>query len=124
MANDFFSTLRVYLARLSEGDRPPAEILASLNTWLRDSGESIKVKIEEEVERTVMKMGLVKRADFDRLKKDVETLKDSISNGGSSQPKRAVKKAVKKQAAKPDSATSRVAKSGGVKKQATTKGKK
>lgn len=75
MSNDIFSTLRVYLSKLTEGEHTPAEVLASVNTWLRESGESIKVKIEEEVERAVAKRGFVKQADFDALKKEVDALR-------------------------------------------------
>ena len=100
MANDFFSTLRVYLSKISEGDKAPAEVLASLNTWLRDSGESIKVKIEEEVERTVKKMGFVKQADFERLKKEVETLKNSAPRSTEVKSRKVAKKVAKKSAVK------------------------
>lgn len=74
MANDIFSTLRVYLSKLTEGEHTPAEVLAAVNTWLRESGESIKGKIEEEVERAVAKRGFVKQADFDKLKREVDAL--------------------------------------------------
>jgi len=99
MANDIFSTLRVYLSKLTEGEHTPAEVLASVNTWLRESGESIKAKIEEEVERAVAKRGFVKQVDFDQLKKEVDALR-----GASKEPKKAATKktAVKKVAvAKP-----------------------
>ncbi len=92
MANDIFSTLRVYLSKLTEGEHTPAEVLASVNTWLRESGESIKAKIEEEVERAVAKRGFVKQADFDQLKKEVDALR-----GSTKAPKKA---AAKKPAAK------------------------
>lgn len=78
MANDIFSTLRVYLSKVTEGEHTPAEVLASVNAWLRESGESIKAKIEEEVERAVAKRGFVKQADFDRLKKDVDALRIAV----------------------------------------------
>ena len=102
MANDIFSTLRVYLSKLTEGEHTPAEVLASVNTWLRESGESIKAKIEEEVERAVAKRGFVKQADFDLLKKEVEALKNT-PNEKSTAKKSTVKPAAKKKiaAAKP-----------------------
>ena len=92
MANDIFSTLRVYLSKLAEGEHTPAEVLASVNAWLRESGESIKAKIDEEVERAVAKRGFVKQVDFDRLAKEVEALRSS-----NDKPKKA---AAKKTAAK------------------------
>jgi hypothetical protein len=95
MANDIFSTLRVYLTKLSEGEHTPAEVLASVNTWIRESGESIKAKIDEEVERAVAKRGFLKQDDLERLKKEIEaSIYTSIKA-----KKTAAKKAVAKKTA-------------------------
>ncbi len=75
MANDLFSSLKVYLSKVTDGEKSPNEIAAALNTWVKDSGESIKVKVEEEVERAVAKMGFVKKEEFDRLAREVSLLK-------------------------------------------------
>jgi len=75
MANDLLSALKVYLSKVTDGERTPAEIAAALNTWVRESGESIKSKIEEEVESSVSKMGFVKKEEFDRLQAQVDALK-------------------------------------------------
>lgn len=112
MANDIFSTLRVYLSKLTEGEHTPAEVLASVNAWLRESGESIKAKIEEEVERAVAKRGFVKQADFDQLKKEVEALR-SPSRGPR---KTAAKKAVAKKSAPAKPKTAKKAAPKGAKK--------
>ena len=74
MANDLFSTLRTYLTKVSEGEKSPAEIAAALNVWVRESGEALKSKIEEEVESSVSKMGFVKREEFDELKRKFDDL--------------------------------------------------
>lgn len=108
MSNDIFSTLRVYLSKLTEGEHTPAEVLASVNAWLRESGESIKAKIEEEVERAVAKRGFVKQADFDQLKKEVAALSAAKAEPRKSPAKKApVKKAA---AAKPGVAKKSAAK--------------
>ena len=75
MANDLFSSLKVYLSKVTDGEKSPAEVAAALNTWVRESGESIKEKIEEEVESSVAKMGFVKKEEFDRLQREVNLLK-------------------------------------------------
>ena len=75
MANDLFSSLKVYLSKVTDGEKSPADMAAALNTWVRDSGESIKAKIEEEVESSVSKMGFVKKEDFDRLQREVNLLR-------------------------------------------------
>jgi hypothetical protein len=93
MANDIFSTLRTYLSKVSEGEKSPAEIAAAINIWVRESGEALKSKIEEEVESSVSKMGFVKREEFDDLKRRF----DEVSQSGAPK-KTASKKAVTKKA--------------------------
>jgi BMFP domain-containing protein YqiC len=104
VSKDVFSTLRVYLSKITEGEHTPAEVVASMNAWLRESGEAIKLKVEEEVEAAVSKMGFVKQEEFDKLKKDLDALRASLVTSKSSAPKKAtekksaVKKVVKKSA--------------------------
>jgi hypothetical protein len=123
MANDIFSTLRVYLSKLTEGEHTPAEVLASINTWLRESGESIKAKIDEEVERAVAKRGFVKHSDLERLKKEIEaSISSSIKGNKSVAMKTAAKKtAAKKTAAKKTAAKKTAAKKTAAKKTAAKK---
>lgn len=98
VSKDVFSALRVYLSKITEGEHTPAEVVASMNTWLRESGEAIKLKVEEEVEQAVSKMGFVKQEEFDKLKKEFAALSASLAPSKSSAPKRATvkKSAVKK----------------------------
>jgi len=109
-SNDLFSTLRTYLTKVTEGERPPAEVAAAVNSWARESADALKAKIHEEVESSVAKMGFIKREEFDRLAAQVAALggkstsgKKSPSNKSNS-TKTAVKKAsgkkVKKATAK------------------------
>ena len=75
MANDIFSTLRTYLNKISDGDKNASEVASTVNQWLREGGEALKIKIEDEVERSVSKMGFVKRGEFQALKEEVARLK-------------------------------------------------
>lgn len=96
--NEVFSTLKSYARKLSDGERTPAEIASALNDWAHESGQTLKAKISEEVEAAVLKMGFVKREEFDALVREVNALKK-----GKKSPvkKSATKKApVKKSAAK------------------------
>jgi BMFP domain-containing protein YqiC len=61
------STLKSYLNQLSDGERTPSEVGAALNEWARESAESVKAKIAEEVEATVSKMGFIKREEYELL---------------------------------------------------------
>jgi len=75
MANDIFATLRTYLSKITDGDTSANEVAASVNRWVREGGEALKIKIEDEVERSVSKMGFVKRGEFEALKEEVARLK-------------------------------------------------
>ena len=91
MSNDLFSSLKTYLTKLSDGEKTPQEVAAALNAWARESADTLKAKIHDEVEATVLKMGFVKREEFDRLAAQVAAMK-----GGTSAKKSAPKKATAK----------------------------
>jgi len=99
MSNDLFSTLKTYINKVSEGERTPQEIAAAVNTWAKESAEALKIKIHEEVEASVEKMGFVKRAEFDRLSAEVSRLKVSASSKTSAAKASTVKKPVVRKSA-------------------------
>jgi len=111
MANDLLSALRTYLSKVTSGEKSPQEVAAALNAWARESGEAIKIRVEEEVQRTVKRMGFAKQEDLDRLAREVERLKLTLATGTRSQQaanktpqgkKASAKKATsKKRSAKP-----------------------
>ena len=111
MANDLLSALRTYLSKVTSGEKSPQEVAAALNAWARESGEAIKIRVEEEVQRTVKRMGFAKQDDLDRLAREVERLKSTLATGTRSQQaanktpqgkKASAKKATpKKRSAKP-----------------------
>ena len=91
---EIFSTLKSYAQKLSDGERTPAEIASALNDWAHESADSVRAKIHEEVEAAVLKMGFVKREEFDALAKEVAALKRK------SPAKKASKKSTPKKIAK------------------------
>jgi hypothetical protein len=91
MANDLLGNLKAYFTKITEGEHTPAEMASALNTWLKESGESIKTKVEEEVHHAVAKMGFIKREEFDALKREVEVL-SGRPIGKKSPPKKATAK--------------------------------
>ena len=97
MANDIFSTLRTYLTKVTDGDKSATEVASAVNQWVREGGEALKIKIEDEVERSVSKMGFVKRGEFEALKEEVVRLKAESKNESSK--KTATKKPVTKKPA-------------------------
>jgi hypothetical protein len=101
MSQDLFSSLKNYANKLSNGEKTPAEIAAALNVWLKDSGDSIKEKIEFEVSQSVAKLGFAKQSDLDKLQNELNALKASLNKknaGGKTTPakKKTVRKPVKK----------------------------
>ncbi len=103
MVKDIFSTIRTYFSKMTDGDKSATEVASAVNQWLREGGEALKVKIEDEVERSVSKMGFVKRAEFETLQEEVARLKVELNNQGPTKaaPKKAtVKKAASKKASK------------------------
>lgn len=107
--SDFISTLKSVANNVHFGNKNAADVADSVNAWLKEGGEALKVKIEDEVERSVSKMGFIKRGEFEALRQEVEALKAGTSTQSSSKKsptkksptkKSGVKKAVKKSAAK------------------------
>jgi len=101
--NEVFSTLKSYARKLSDGERTPAEIASALNDWAHESGQTLKAKISEEVEAAVLKMGFVKRDEFDALVREVNALKKGKKSPvkKSATKKAPVKKSAAKKATKP-----------------------
>ncbi len=101
--SDFLSTLRSFTNNVQLGNKSASEVADSLNAWLKEGGDTLKVKIEDEVERSVSKMGFVKRGEFEALKQEVASLKKGSPKKVSKKTgvkKSAVKSAVKKTAKK------------------------
>jgi hypothetical protein len=94
MANDLFATLRTYLNKVSEGERTPAELAAALNTWVKQSGDVLKSKIDEEVHNTVTRMGFIKREEFDELRAEFDEFKKSSRSSSVAKPKPTVKQTI------------------------------
>ena len=78
-ASELFSTLKTYFYQLSDGERTPAEVANALNGWAKESAESVKAKIAEEVEATVSKMGFIKREEYDQLLQRVDQLEKTAA---------------------------------------------
>ena len=77
--SEIFSTLKSYAQKLSDGERTPAEVATALNDWAKESADSVKGRIQDEVEAAVSKMGFVKREEFDELAAEVKHLKKAHS---------------------------------------------
>lgn len=94
---ELFATLKGYVNQLSAGERTPGEVGSALNDWARESAESIKARIHEEVEASVAKMGFVKREEFDALRLRLEKLEKK--NAKKSTPRTTINQAALKKSA-------------------------
>jgi hypothetical protein len=124
MANDLFDSLRTYITKVSVNAKSAAEIANSENAWVRESGEAVKQKIEEEVEASVLRMGFVKRAEFEALAAEVAKLGGKPVGTKSAGAKKAAapkKATAKKAATKKPAAKKPTAKKSTVKKSAAKK---
>lgn len=102
--NDIKATIKSLIENVQLGNKSGTEVAQSVNIWLKEGGEAIKVKIEDEVERSVSKMGFVKRGEFEALKQEVAALKKGAV-------KKATTKSAKKRASSAGAATAATKKS-------------
>jgi len=100
--SDFLSTLKSLSNNVHLGNKTATEVADSVNAWLKEGGDALKVKIEDEVERSVSKMGFVKRGEFEALKQEVASLKKGSTKKSAKKAnlKKVVKKTAKKAAKK------------------------
>jgi len=92
--SDIKATIKSIIENVQLGNKSGTEVAQSVNVWLKEGGEALKIKIEDEVERSVSKMGFVKRGEFEALKQEVAALKKG--GAGSSAKKTASKKTASK----------------------------
>ncbi len=103
--SDIKATIKSLIENVQLGNKSGSEVAQSVNLFLKEGGEAIKVKIEDEVERSVSKMGFVKRGEFEALKQEVASLK----KGGAA--KKATASSAKKRASTATATTSSTKKS-------------
>ena len=104
--SDIKATIKSLIENLQLGNKSGTEVAQSVNLWLKEGGEALKVKIEDEVERSVSKMGFVKRGEFEALKQEVAALK----KGGASAKKSPAKKSAAKKTGAQKSTAKKAAK--------------
>jgi BMFP domain-containing protein YqiC len=111
--SDIKATIKSLIENVQLGNKSGSEVAQSVNLFLKEGGEAIKVKIEDEVERSVSKMGFVKRGEFEALKQEVEALK---KGGAKSSAKKGAKASTAERSAKKASVKKKNAKKSAAKK--------
>ena len=122
MANELLSSLKILLSQIQQGEKNATDVVKNLNTWARDIGELIKDKVEEEVERSVKKMGFVKKDEYRALEIRVQRLESQLKRSSRSTVKVSEKISTTKKAKNTSSSISK--KRNTVKKRSTTLEKK
>ena len=85
--------IRESLKKFKEAD--PIELAGQVNDWFHESAESLREKIEDEVEKAVAKRGFVKKSEFAKLEARIAALEGKPK----ATRKTAAKKTVSKKAA-------------------------
>lgn len=60
MSKEPAALLKEYLAKINKGEKSAQEVLSAVGGWMKESGDSLKHKIEIEVEAAVKRMGFAK----------------------------------------------------------------
>ena len=102
--SDIKATIKSLIENVQLGNKSGTEVAQSVNLWLKEGGEALKVKIEDEVERSVSKMGFVKRGEFEALKQEVAALKKAGASAKKSPAKKPAVKKIKKTSAQKSTA--------------------
>jgi hypothetical protein len=119
--SDIKATIKSLIENLQLGNKSGTEVAQSVNLWLKEGGEALKVKIEDEVERSVSKMGFVKRGEFEALKQEVAALKKGGASAKKSPAKKSAAKKTGAQKSTAKKAAKKVVKKTAVKKTAAKK---
>ena len=119
--SDIKATIKSLIENLQLGHKSATEVAQSVNLWLKEGGEALKVKIEDEVERSVSKMGFVKRGEFEALKQEVAALKKGGASAKKSPAKKSAAKKTGAQKSTAKKAAKKVVKKTAVKKTAAKK---
>ena len=79
MANDVLGNLREYLSQLHQGEKSSSELSADFGLWLKEGGESIKEKVESEIESAALRMGFVQVEELDSARSRIKALERELS---------------------------------------------
>ena len=79
MASEFISSMKILLEQLQQGEKNASDVMKNFNIWAREIGDLIKDKVEDEVERSVKRMGFVKKDEYKALEVRVQKLEAALN---------------------------------------------
>lgn len=75
---DLVGALRAYAQKALGSDFNPEKAAAALNSWVKESGDVLKERIERETERAVRKLGLAKESELLKLREELAALRKEL----------------------------------------------
>jgi hypothetical protein len=75
---DLVGALRAYAQKALGNDFNPEKAAAALNSWVKESGDVLKERIERETERAVKKLGLAKEGEVLKLREELAALRKEL----------------------------------------------
>ena len=75
---DLVGALRAYAQKALGNDFNPEKAAAALNSWVKESGDVLKDRIERETERAVKKLGLAKESEIEKLRAEIAALRAEL----------------------------------------------
>lgn len=105
---DLVGALRAYAQKALGSDFNPEKAAAALNSWVKESGDVLKERIERETERAVRKLGLAKESELLKLREELAALRKELGlkNKANSGEKKSSKKKPEQQRVKKGGAKS------------------
>lgn len=100
---DLIGAFRAYAQKALGNDFNAEKAAIALNSWVKESGDALKERIERETERAVKKLGLAKESDLRALREEIVQLRKSLglqAKAAKKQPSRSAKVAKKNGATK------------------------
>lgn len=106
---DLVGALRAYAQKALGSDFNPEKAAAALNSWVKESGDVLKERIERETERAVKKLGLAKESELLKLREELAALRKELGlkSKANSGEKKSSKKKPEQQRVKKGGATKR-----------------
>jgi hypothetical protein len=75
---DLVGALRAYAQKALGSDFNPEKAAAALNSWVKESGDVLKERIERETERAAKKLGLAKESELLKLREELAALRKEL----------------------------------------------
>lgn len=77
-STDLIGAFRAYAQKALGSDFNPEKAAATLNNWVKESGDALKERIERETERAVKKLGLAKESDLKKVMDELAQLRREL----------------------------------------------